>query len=221
MRRLALILLVAAPLFAADATVKRWNQRMIDASNALKAQKYAKALDISNNTIHQMLGHLGPGDAATRFFGMAVTHKALAHAGLGQNDEALWYWHTVLALYPQFADSDMSMYGAPGAFLKANLRKAPSYPHVSDNVTAPVVRSRVAPLYPNGAYAFAVSGEMVLEVVITAEGKVTSPTILKAPAAPTLSYCALDAVRRWKFDPATQDGKPVPVIFNLTINFKP
>jgi len=27
-------------------------------------------------------------------------------------------------------------------------------------------------------------------------------------------------VRQWKFQPGTMNGKPVPVIFNLTINFK-
>jgi len=31
---------------------------------------------------------------------------------------------------------------------------------------------------------------------------------------------AVDAVREWKFQPATHNGKPIPVLFNLTINFK-
>jgi TonB family protein len=31
---------------------------------------------------------------------------------------------------------------------------------------------------------------------------------------------ALQAVQQWKFQPATRSGKAVPVLFNLTINFK-
>ena len=35
-----------------------------------------------------------------------------------------------------------------------------------------------------------------------------------------LDQAAVDAIRQWTFEPATIDGKPVPVIFNLTIRFK-
>jgi outer membrane biosynthesis protein TonB len=30
----------------------------------------------------------------------------------------------------------------------------------------------------------------------------------------------MEAVRQWKFQPATRDGAPIPVLFNLTVNFK-
>jgi TonB family protein len=31
---------------------------------------------------------------------------------------------------------------------------------------------------------------------------------------------ALDAVRKWKFKPGTLNGQPVPVYYNLTVNFR-
>ena len=31
---------------------------------------------------------------------------------------------------------------------------------------------------------------------------------------------AVDAIKQWRFEPGTVDGKPVPVILNLTINFR-
>lgn len=34
-----------------------------------------------------------------------------------------------------------------------------------------------------------------------------------------LDQKALEAVREWKFEPATLDGEPVAVYYNLTINF--
>lgn len=35
-----------------------------------------------------------------------------------------------------------------------------------------------------------------------------------------LSEAAMDAVRSWRFDPATDAGKPVSVIYHLTVNFR-
>jgi outer membrane biosynthesis protein TonB len=35
-----------------------------------------------------------------------------------------------------------------------------------------------------------------------------------------LGYTALEALRQWRFEPATLDGAPIPVIFNVTINFQ-
>ena len=35
-----------------------------------------------------------------------------------------------------------------------------------------------------------------------------------------LSEAAEEAVKRWKFKPATLNGKPVSVYFNLTVNFQ-
>jgi TonB family protein len=36
-----------------------------------------------------------------------------------------------------------------------------------------------------------------------------------------LDQAAVDAVKRWKFKPGTLNGQPVPVIFTLTVNFRP
>jgi periplasmic protein TonB len=35
-----------------------------------------------------------------------------------------------------------------------------------------------------------------------------------------LDLQALEAVRKWKFKPGTLNGQPVPVIYNLTVNFR-
>lgn len=36
-----------------------------------------------------------------------------------------------------------------------------------------------------------------------------------------LDNAALDAVRKWKFKPATLGGRPVAVYYTVTVNFQP
>lgn len=71
-----------------------------------------------------------------------------------------------------------------------------------------------------GARYFHVTGPAIFESVIDKNGSVRDIEVLRAlPSAP-LTYCALEALRQWKFKPATIDGQPVEVLFNLTFNFK-
>ncbi len=35
-----------------------------------------------------------------------------------------------------------------------------------------------------------------------------------------LDTAAVNTVKKWKFKPATLDGKPVATIYNLTMNFR-
>jgi len=87
------------------------------------------------------------------------------------------------------------------------------------DVKAPVAVERVEPVYPEIYRELRVGGIVILECGISASGTVDSVRVLKS-LAPDFDMAAADAVRRWKFKPGTRDGAAVPVLFNLTINFK-
>ena len=87
------------------------------------------------------------------------------------------------------------------------------------SATMPQVISRVNPLYPEDARRARVSGIVIVEAEIDQEGNVAWVHVLK-PLPNGLGEAAADAVRQWRFTPATIDGKPVPVLFNMTTNFK-
>jgi TonB family protein len=87
------------------------------------------------------------------------------------------------------------------------------------NVKAPLLVRKVEPVYPEEARLARVSGKVIVEIVIDRTGHVTDAVVLESlPFG--LSEAALDAVKQWVFEPATQNGSPVNVIFNLTVNFK-
>ena len=59
---------------------------------------------------------------------------------------------------------------------------------------------------------------MVLDAVIDAEGRVASVKVLRGlPLG--LTEAAQEAVREWRFEPATLHGAPVAVEFVLAVRF--
>jgi TonB family protein len=90
---------------------------------------------------------------------------------------------------------------------------------VGGDVKAPVSITRVNPIYPEEARAKRIQGIVILVVLIDKTGIVKEATVLKRlPYG--LSEAAVEAVRQWKFVPATKDGEAVDVAFNLTVNFR-
>jgi TonB family protein len=90
---------------------------------------------------------------------------------------------------------------------------------VDQSSPSPVVTERVEPEYPEGYRRARISGIVILELAISETGETENFAVLKS-LGPAIDVAAIDAVKKWKFAPATRDGKPIPVLFNLTINFK-
>jgi TonB family protein len=90
---------------------------------------------------------------------------------------------------------------------------------VGDEVMPPVKLSGDKPEYTEAARQARVIGAVILEAVIDEHGAVNSPRILKGlPMG--LDGAALEAVKTWRYRPATLHGEPVPVYFVLTVSFK-
>jgi len=89
---------------------------------------------------------------------------------------------------------------------------------VGGDVKAPVATHKVEPSYTDVARKASVAGIVIVEAIIDEHGNVDNVKIIKGlPMG--LSEEAVEAVKKWKFRPGTLNGDPVPVIFNLTVNF--
>lgn len=108
----------------------------------------------------------------------------------------------------------------PSSFaLESNSNSASKYKRIGEKVKAPVVINRVNPLYPAEARKNRTQGIVILEVKVSATGAVDDVQLVKG-LPDGLNDAAIAAVNQWTFKPGTVDGKPVPVLFNLTIQFK-
>ncbi len=86
-------------------------------------------------------------------------------------------------------------------------------------ITAPVLVKQVPPVYPARAQRMGVEGNVQLRITISAEGKVSDVKIL-AGLPHGLNEAAMDAVRRWRFNPASAGDKPVESMLNVSVGFK-
>lgn len=109
--------------------------------------------------------------------------------------------------------------GAPGLRAQEAPPAADQPRRVGDGVTRPEKVSGAPPAYTEEARKARVTGVVILEAIIDEQGDVTNINVLKGlPMG--LSEAAVEAVRTWKFKPATFEGRPVKVYYTLTINFQ-
>jgi TonB family protein len=213
-------LLLSAFLGTASAgTSGNWQTEINQNAATLHSGNYANSLKAADQILAAMVERLGAGGADDTMLASALTHKALANAGLGKINEALWYWYIAQEISPAIARTDLSTFGAPGEFLKRHpFTDSDASP--TGRVTPARVVKQVMPKFPLGASRFGVGGDLVVQVVIDKNGQPTLPRIVHALPAPTLSYVALEALKHWQFEPARQNGEPVPIVFDLTVHYK-
>jgi TonB family protein len=89
---------------------------------------------------------------------------------------------------------------------------------VGGDVKPAKLLSSVPPVYSSLARTQHVTGDVKIDALIDANGRVTSTKVISGPTL--LHQAAIDALRQWKYQPATLDGKPVPMHLAITLQFR-
>jgi periplasmic protein TonB len=82
----------------------------------------------------------------------------------------------------------------------------------------PVPVRTVAPEYPRELKADGVSGLVMVKCTIDEQGNVSDTEIAKS-SNEKFDRFATEAIKKWKFKPARQDGAPVSVQVTIPIKF--
>lgn len=109
--------------------------------------------------------------------------------------------------------------GAPKAYIPAApppVQRAPI--RVGGRVMAPRVIAAPDPIYPPLAKQARIQGDVQIDAVIDINGNVVEMNVMNGH--PLLIPSALDALRRWKYQPTILNDEPVPVQLIVTIRFR-
>lgn len=126
------------------------------------------------------------------------------------------------------AESDVD-FGDPDAEFSVGLPNAPPGPGGARNgavamgsggLVAPILVERILPEYTPSATRAGVQGDVYIEAVVTADGKVVEPKLIRGLPDEELNQRALEAIVRWTFKPGVKDGQAVPVIALFTVTFR-
>lgn len=88
---------------------------------------------------------------------------------------------------------------------------------VGQSVRQPIKTHDAKPVYPPEAQSAGVQGVVILEAVVGTDGKVTDVKVLRS--IPLLDAAAIAAVKQWEYTTTSLDGRLVPVIMTVTVNF--
>lgn len=150
---------------------------------------------------------------------------ALAEAGLGRTDEAVWHWQVAQNLRPEIT-LDPAAYGEAGRLLAQHKLRRRNEPPAGMSVVAaaglgtgsmpPRKTAGDEPVFTGGLASPRVPKWTRIQAVIDTQGQVVAPVVL-AGRMDAIQWAALEAVRTWRFEPARREGQPVAVFLDVTL----
>ena len=91
--------------------------------------------------------------------------------------------------------------------------------HPGSGITPPQLLREIRANYTDDARRRAIEGDVALEIVVRRDGNVGQVRVLQSLGG-GLEQKAIEAVRQWKFAPATRYGAPVDVVVEVSVGFK-
>jgi TonB family protein len=92
-------------------------------------------------------------------------------------------------------------------------------PGADEGLVYPKLREHTEPSYPDAARRGRIEGKVMLLIRILKDGTVNSVHVLSS-TDPVFCHAAIDAVSRWRYDPATLYGVPVEMPYTIRTDFR-
>jgi TonB family protein len=99
------------------------------------------------------------------------------------------------------------------------LRGEQAAQRIGPGIKPPRLVYKIEPEYTPEARDEGVQATVAFEIVVSEQGKATNITVL-SPAGYGLDERAESAIRQWVFEPGQKEGRPVPILATVEVNFR-
>ncbi len=224
---LVLGLFLAGPSLAKD-KLASWNGRIQETVGLLRAGNSAQARATIGPVLEEMTLEVNPGKKAAHAFGLALMLRALAEAGSSNERLAIWDWHVAQQLDPSLESWDLRDFAAAGELLVRHrlssdpVPVAPTTEEVKESggqEAAILTRGR-QPSYIEKSRLRRWMGTIVLTARIDTEGLPGYPRVVRTSDEVAMVFATCEYARDLTFTPAMREGKPIPVLWDLAVNYR-
>lgn len=95
----------------------------------------------------------------------------------------------------------------------------PVVPALADVITPPVRTRTVTPVYPDVARAADLEGDVLLQAIVDADGRISDVKVLRT-VHPVLDEAARKAVLQYEYSPGRRNGIPEAAPVRITVSFR-
>jgi protein TonB len=78
---------------------------------------------------------------------------------------------------------------------------------------------QVIPRYPDSARRQGIDGTVLVKALVTEQGRVAEVAVERSAGHPDLDQAAVEAVSRWRFEPARRGRQPLAVWVLIPVQF--
>jgi protein TonB len=105
---------------------------------------------------------------------------------------------------------------------RTNTNDARAAPSAALDASQPVsFISKVPPVYPPEEECLGTTGKIMLQITVSADGDPINIKIERSSHNRHLDDAAIGAAKKWKFKPATRNGKETQRIVRVPVDFQP
>lgn len=217
---------------AAESGHSAWWPELEVIDQDLRQQRFGPAAKASQKLGQRIVKKAWHDPELRAVLGELALYRALAAHGLGQLEEAIWYWQVAQGLDSRLKQRDLSEYhDAADFFARHPLRelgRAPADLAVERQRKTRDFQPARQVAMPQPRLDLAAVGEgrrdtgpFEAEFVVDERGHVLRPVITSPLLHPVILYATLEAFRgKVVFEPARLDGQPVAVLMPVKMNFK-
>lgn len=210
-----------------EAAAERWVRQLGEARELLHAGSWGEAARLSRGLHGELMADLKGGEDAIELVATALLQLAVAEAGEGLEDDALWHLGVADAFAPGLGGAPLGgEFGVAGERLdawrsRARLRETglpPATDTTIDGLEPPrVEQGNFIVLRASLEQLRLLDPDLRVSFAIDADGRVREPLLDGRLDNPAPLLMSLEVLREFRFAPARYHGRPLAVAWELPL----